>query len=105
MKRKKKELHIRITLDEWEMIEEKASKYKSKSQLIIDAVRSYNEDRVHNYNNSKLEIISNNIDELTKFINQTKNYADPPVVAIMEVGLELEEVKNLLRNAMKDTDQ
>lgn len=112
--RKLKQIHFRVTEDEYNMIKEKGEKYSSISAIILEAVKNFDErdgcniidvldDWARDFGAFKVDLsrIGNNINQVAHYVNtmKTQGVYNENVLNIVEQ--ELSAYNELLVNMVK----
>lgn len=110
MKKKNREIHLRLTDDEYSVMQKKASEYKFLSSMIIDAVYQFDDrlairkvdilqalsDRVLNYHGN-LAKIGSNINQMAHYANQLALRNESSEIFYKEVVQKIDELSQLIR--------
>lgn len=112
--RKIKRINIRISKEELELIEKKASAYPSLTSLIIDAVKNYDNrlgskklDALNEWAiefkafQTELNRIGNNINQLAHYVNSLSSAGIKSVEIVEVVNKTIEEYNTMFKNMVE----
>lgn len=111
---KNKRIYIRVTDEEHKMIKDKSVNYPTITALMVDAVRSFNENSMRNRIATMIEFssyakgldvemsrVGNNLNQITHELHLYK-YGDVELVEVERLQATLDEVLECNKNILKE---